>query len=157
MYNYIDDELNVSENEDVVMTEVSRAQQQQRYVDPLVRERLKMLYDKGNVDALVKRFIDLAQTSGGVNQALAGRLAGLFDMLMTRWPLQKDPILNALLYHRWWVDGQRTEAVDLAQVFWKAWSTHEYAAVFDNDDTIMNRLSEAVSCIMGKCVYLHLE
>ncbi|CDS05598.1 hypothetical protein LRAMOSA08126 [Lichtheimia ramosa] len=143
-----DDELTVSENEDVVMTEVSRAQQQQRYVDPLVRERLKMLYDKGNVDALVKRFIDLAQTSGGVNQALAGRLAGLFDMLMTRWPLQKDPILNALLYHRWWVDGQRTEAVDLAQVFWKAWSTHEYAAVFDNDDTIMNRLSEAVSCIM---------
>ncbi|KAI9496944.1 hypothetical protein BDB00DRAFT_806117 [Zychaea mexicana] len=145
-----DVERGFTESRDTVMTE-ARVQ-----ADPRIKERLELLYDTQHIDILVRHFINMAAVASSSSpsasaatspidvQEVSGEMACLFNTLMTQWPSKKDSILNTLLYHRWWSDTNQTVAVHLAQFFWRAWSNHPYAAIFDDDDRIMDRLPEAL-------------
>ncbi|KAI8140679.1 hypothetical protein BJV82DRAFT_622100 [Fennellomyces sp. T-0311] len=119
--------------------------------DPRIKERLESLYDTQHIDTLVRHFINLAAAASSSTttdvQEISGDMACLFNTLMIQWPSKKDSIINTLLYHRWWSDTNKTVAVHLAQFFWKVWSNHPYARIFDDDDRVMDRLPDALRAI----------
>ena len=142
---------------------------QQEQIDPRIKERLETLYDPHHIDILVRHFINLGAPTTATEQSpssstsadtsdiqeISGDMTCLFNTLITQWPSKKNSILNTLLYHRWRSGPKNKSAViHLTQFFWKAWSNHAYATtIFDDDDCIVDRLSEAIRSLSSEYLF----
>ncbi|KAI9246716.1 hypothetical protein BDA99DRAFT_262582 [Phascolomyces articulosus] len=141
-----------SEEESNIQNQVTIIAEAPRQVDPRIKERLESLYDTQHIDILVRHFINLVATTTATTttesslniQQISSDMACLFDALIIQWPSKKDALLNTLLYHRWWSDTSKTQPIHLAQFFWKAWSNHPFAGIFDDDDGIVSHLPDAL-------------